>query len=288
MNPYTDALTAINDAVLPPTILRLATRLLSLVHEDNGYISVSWPEMMTICGVRNRGSVWKYLGALKAANIIHYSTNERVDVSFEAWRTRRNERVDAPKPARGRANSDTADHEARAETGASTRQFEHDEDATCRNWRVHALKLARGRASLDTPIGWLVGIDPTTPSDESLDQPNQKPVSAADEDEQARNLALLTDPEVGLGQQQAERLAAQHRFDWLLRQVFAWREDMASGRVTTPGALVSRLDRAFAPGDLTERDRASPLYQRHVSQEAQRAATAERYTTGEFADLINT
>lgn len=150
MNPYTDALTAINDAVLPPTILRLATRLLSLVHEDNGYISVSWPEMMTICGVRNRGSVWKYLGALKAQGIIHYSTNERVDVSFEAWRTRPNERVDAPiltppttkhapKLARPRASLNTT-KTPHAETGASTRS----------NWRVDAPVWTHQL------VGWLV------------------------------------------------------------------------------------------------------------------------------------
>jgi hypothetical protein len=277
MNPYADALAALDVAKLSPAVLRLAVRLLAHVHEDNGYITVSWPDMLALCGVENKGSAWKYLGQLKAAGIIHYSTNERVDVAFEAWRTRRNERVDAPDQESGRA-----------ETGAWTRQNERVESdektATRRNWRVDAPKLARGRAKNDTPIGLVGRYKTLTSNDDLLLETNQpKPVLTED---QQRSRELLIDPDIGLSDAVAKRLASEHKFDWLLRQVFAWRDDIAAGRVDSAGALVNRIDRNYAPGHLCEKDRASPLYQRHVSEEAQMEEIHRRYVPDEFSDII--
>ncbi len=105
-------------------------------------------------------------------------------------------------------------------------------------------------------------------------------------EEAERSFRLLTDPEVGLGEKQAMRLARVHAFPWLLRQVFAWRRDLEAGRVSGPGALVSRCDRHFSAGELTERDRASPLYRRYVSEADEAEERRRRYIPDEYADLI--
>jgi len=105
-------------------------------------------------------------------------------------------------------------------------------------------------------------------------------------EEAARSFRLLTDPEVGLGEKQARRLADEHAFSWLLRQVFAWRRDLEAGKVSGPGALVSRCDRHFSAGEITERDRASPLYRRHVSEADEAEERRRKYLPDAYADLI--
>ncbi|MCD6291804.1 MAG: hypothetical protein J7M34_15010, partial [Anaerolineae bacterium] len=105
-------------------------------------------------------------------------------------------------------------------------------------------------------------------------------------EESARGFRLLTDPEVGLSEKQARRLAGEHTFSWLLRQVFAWRRDLEAGKVSGPGALVSRCDRHFDAGELTERDRASPLYRRHVSEIDEADERRRKYVPDAYAELI--
>jgi hypothetical protein len=243
MSDHVTALAAIVAANLSDKTHATATRLLALAHPDNGHITLSWAAALDICRVETRGSVWRFLGAMKKAGIIHYSTNEMVDITFEAWRGDADRRVDA-QPA------------------------------------------ARGRAKNATPIG-LVGIETITPSGKSCLNTNQpEGVDQPASDEQQRSLALLTDPEVGLSEKQARRLATTHQFHWIVRQVFAFLDDQRTGKVSSTGALVSRLDRKFAPGELTQRDRASALYRRHVSEEEDFRQHGKNYTPSEYADLI--
>ena len=271
MNPYADALAAITDAELSLNMHVLATKLLGLVHPDNGYITLSWGDAMALCGVETRRSVWKYLGRLKAAGIIHYSTNERVDVAFEAWRTRHQRTVHAPLADSTRAAS------GQSESG--------EKRATVHQRTVHAPLADSTRATGGAPIGLVGRYRSTTSGD--LSKPTNQPEPVLDET-QNRSRLLLLDPEVGLSDVVASRLAAEHSFEWLLRQVFAWRDDIVAGRVDSAGALVNRIDRNYGPGQLTERDRASPLYQRHVSEDEQRAVEAGKYTPAEYEGIINT
>lgn len=278
MNPYADTLADLDSANLSPAVLRLAVRLLAHVHADNGYLTLSWPDIMALCEVSQRGSVWKYLGQLKKAGIIHYSTNEQVDIAFESWRTRRNRRVDAPDLESGRA-----------ETGAWTRRnqrVETDEKPTTRrNGRVDAPDLARGRAENDVPGIGMVGRYKTPTQGDITNRPKPIPVMS---DEQTRNRNLLLDPDIALSETVATRLAQANSFEWLLRQVFTWKDDIEAGRVDGAGALVNRISRKFPPRELTEKDRASPLYQRHVTEDEQRAIVTRKYVPAEFADVINT
>lgn len=116
------------------------------------------------------------------------------------------------------------------------------------------------------------------------------PHAPASEEERDRSYALLLDPEVGLDVQTARRFAAEHRFEYLLRQVCTWRRDLNAGRVTGPGALIHRVKHGFGC-TITNADCATALYRRHMpnvpeDDEDSEAARRRKYLPDEYADII--
>ena len=86
---------------------------------------------------------------------------------------------------------------------------------------------------------------------------------AFSQEEQARTFALLTDPEVGIHKHVARGMAQEHSFEWIRRQIFAWREDIRNGKMHNTGALVHRINNEFYARELTTEDQHSALYRRH-------------------------
>jgi hypothetical protein len=88
-------------------------------------------------------------------------------------------------------------------------------------------------------------------------------------EEQAKSVALLMDAEVGLNIGMAWRLAASKRFEELLGHVMTWRRQLANGMVVSSGALVHRVLEGWS-GQISDLDRQSALYLRHVQEREQR------------------
>jgi len=82
--------------------------------------------------------------------------------------------------------------------------------------------------------------------------------------------ALLTDPDIAIAELLAADIAAGidapdggYDLDYIQRQVFAWLRDLESGRVTSTGALITRIRRGFQARSITDDDRQTDLWQRH-------------------------
>ena len=87
---------------------------------------------------------------------------------------------------------------------------------------------------------------------------------------------LFCSPEVGLSEADALRLAANHAYEWLERQTFAWLNERKQGRVETTGALFSRIRQRFSAPELTREDKSSALYQRLHPNRHEEADQARR------------
>lgn len=86
MNKYPIAIQTINAADLTDKLKINAFALLGMVHQDNGHLTCS----MQKCQERMGRVSWKTarnrLSLLSKAKVLHYSHNEFVDITFEAWR----------------------------------------------------------------------------------------------------------------------------------------------------------------------------------------------------------
>jgi hypothetical protein len=90
--------------------------------------------------------------------------------------------------------------------------------------------------------------------------------------DQQRTFALLT--ELTIGAPAARRIARRNDFWTVLGHVFAWRHECARGKPLGPGAIVNRIDSGWKTDDLSDADRTSELYRRHVSPEEEAARRA--------------
>ena len=107
--------------------------------------------------------------------------------------------------------------------------------------------------------------------------------------EQARTAALLTDEQIGISGQVAARIAAGHRFAWVLGQIYTWRHEVAAGKHhLKPGAIVNRCDHGWRSDVLTEKDQNGPYFRRHVPEweTVAQKARENRYVPAAYADII--
>jgi hypothetical protein len=84
-------------------------------------------------------------------------------------------------------------------------------------------------------------------------------------DDQRRTVALLTDPEVGMDEVTAMKLAQKYSFGFVRANAFAVLEDLRAGKVQKIYVLPSRLSRGGMP-KITEMDRQSALWKRHADE----------------------
>ena len=107
-------------------------------------------------------------------------------------------------------------------------------------------------------------------------------ISATDEE---RSIALLTDPEIGWDLAGAGAIASKHPFEEVRAHVFRARRDMASGKISSFGAIKLRLARGFG-ASIVDADRASSLWQRHATEQDEAAERRRKYFPDEYADII--
>lgn len=120
-------------------------------------------------------------------------------------------------------------------------------------------------------------VDPiSTPLEEILNKQTNKQRAA---------YALLTDADIAIAGLLAADIAAGidaptggYDLDYIQRQVFAWLRDVQTGRVTSTGALITRIRRGFQARAITDDDRATDLWRRHFPDDVP--------TADEWDDLI--
>ena len=236
MNAFTNALDAILAANLPTATEVTAIRLLAEANKTYGQYNCTWEAYLVLCNCTHRGAAQRHLTRLSKAKIIHYSTNDRVYITFWAW-------LDDG----GRAES----ARGRAETVYPTRQNGADdlrivkEDAP--NLRVDAPNLRVDAPNLRATYthapaqGWveLSRVDPDLDPDQVIPNPTQPPPPA---EEQAWTVGLLTDPDVDMQRPNAQRIAELHTPLYVVRHVATWWDKRTE---ESAGVLVYRLLRTI-------------------------------------------
>jgi hypothetical protein len=275
---YSAVVDQITDANLPPETRATALRLLRVAHPDNGHVAISKQEACELAGGIVWGSLQRQLGQLAKAHLIHYSTNGDglVYCTFKAFALRLNAKNSTPNVDR----IDVAD-QGREEPARLDRRL-NAKNSTSNVDGIDATSHAR---TLDlTNTGRKVG---------RKDLPTYLPEGGAgdggpDPDEQARSVAVLTDPDVGMWDQTARQLAARYPFENILRHVMHWAYQHEQGEVHSPMVLEARLARNTGP-PIGPGSRASPLYRRHVAVDTDGETEDDRrrrYIPDEFSDIV--
>lgn len=274
------AVIAINDSDLSAATRANAFALLALVHPDNGHIRLEWSELAEVFRVNSRGAARRHLTRMVEAGLIHYSTNSYVYVTFEALAAR--PRADLARgraeTARGRAGDGEPEDEGAARGRADSARGRADS--------------ARGRADSARSLtrAQLVGclVDPLS-NDLQEDQPNNhepQPTTAPDADDQARTVALLTDTALGVSGKRARAIAAKHGFDYCLRVVAAFFDQLQAGSIRT-GKIITAIEAEWGASDLSATFRATDFYRRHCDDDRNGEAERRRtYIPAEYADII--
>ena len=245
-----ELLTAIEDAALTPVEYRAARRLLDQLPPGHVLLHLTADEAMTVCGVNSWAGARRILAGLAKAKLIELHTNSRAYIHFLRRAEMDHSRAET---ARGGA-------EDRAETDHSRAEMARQRAETDQNRADSASPLGK-----DLKAG-KVGKEgsPTLPDLEGSGepqppQPDAAPISPA---EQARSLALLTDPDVGINGKLLAELAATYPFRQIRLQVFRALRDLAAGDVKTLGVIKHRL-KYGTPATVTDADRESDLWARH-------------------------
>ena len=261
-------LTAIEDAALTPVEYRAARRLLDQLPPGHVLLHLTADEAMTVCGVNSWAGARRILAGLAKAKLIELHTNSRAYIHFlhraemdhSRAETARGGAEDRAEMDHGRAETARGGAEDRAETDHSRAEMARQRAETDQNRADSASPLGK-----DLKAG-KVGKEgsPTLPDLEGSGepqppQPDAAPISPA---EQARSLALLTDPDVGINGKLLAELAATYPFRQIRLQVFRALRDLAAGDVKTLGVIKHRL-KYGTPATVTDADRESDLWARH-------------------------
>ena len=166
LNYREQAFEQIDQADIPPTLFRAATRLLFAADEHNGMIKATKAVIMDRCRVRSWGAARRMLGELATVDIIRYNSDgDVVYIDFIAWPVR----ADLVAPARGFGsladdnddddeNDRAKDERHRADLVAPAREFgsrvqdDGDERAKLARHRADLVAPARGFGSFGAPV----------------------------------------------------------------------------------------------------------------------------------------
>ncbi len=166
LNYREQAFEQIDQASIPPTLFRAATRLLFAADEHNGMIKATKAVIMDRCRVRSWGAARRMLGELAVADIIRYNSDgDVVYIDFIAWPVR----ADLVAPARGFGsladdsddddeNDRAKDEHQRASLVAPAREFgsrvqgDGDERAKLARHRADLVAPAREFGSFGAPV----------------------------------------------------------------------------------------------------------------------------------------
>lgn len=119
---------------------------------------------------------------------------------------------------------------------------------------------------------------------ETADAASGETVSLPTADQQ-RSIALLTDSEIGFDRAAAAEIATLYRFEDIRSHVFRARRDMAAGKITSYGAIRTRLERGYGASVL-DSDRQSALWLRHQTHDDGESDLRRRYAPDEYDGII--
>jgi len=268
---YARILASIENANITPREYRAARRMLDRA-TDQGILFLERADAYDMFGTNTWGDVRRMLGALRDAGLLAFHTNECAYVNFC--------RAESAQPRADSAQS-RADSARDEQSPADPPRAESAQPrADSAQPRAESARGATPNKELNTAIRQAIQIH-TDCQPDSLPEEGVGETTAPSLAEQARSIALLTDPAVGCDPRLAAALAAAHPFGEIRRQAFRYLADLARGRVRSPAVLRRRLDEHFAAA-ITERDRASPLWARHPDPDDPPPAGAE---PDPYADL---
>lgn len=271
MNAFTQALDAILAANLPTATEVIAIRLLAEASRTNGQYNCTWDDYLTLCNYTNRRAAQRHLTRLSKLRIIHYSTNERVYVTFWAWLGNDESRADLVHLTRQNGTSSAPnDDEPRAKMVHPTRQIGAWDDGS----RADLVHPTRQNGTSDAPNRRATYTRARAPvldreteiyinnnTDQSLS------VSRSDlQPEQQRIYDALTDPEVNIQSDNAVKVAQFLDFRLVMLMIATWWPDRERFNA---GALFKRLMNPgkFRPGVPGKDFLASDFYRRHYPED---------------------
>ena len=269
---------ALEAAELPAAIYRTARRLLDLTQPGDLYVRVGYTQMETICNTTSQNTVRGHLVALANAGLITYRRNDAIHIMWHdeliAGRSNRSQDDQIDRSTISEMGQETG-----CETAPRSQGDQKDRST------INLIAGRSKRSQDDHPIGsgWLVGnsdpkprIDPNQPTN----QP--EPEGGVGETDAERSVALLTDPDVGLAAAKAWEIAQRHSLATVREQVFQFLRDRQAGKVRSPAVIVTRLERGYQAGRVQESDRASPVWERHWTEEDEQEHLRRKYSVENF------
>jgi len=253
---------ALAAADLPDSTLRVAVRLLTNAHPETGTTTLDWSDYLAISNGTNRPAARRHLSRLSAAGLLHYSTNKLIYIQFAAW-------IGVPN----RYADDTKSVSPTYQSGITYPEGRND---TAYQIGIKPGDLIPNRYADDTGLARIRANPPLTPP---MSVCLSNPILLPETDKQctdnsAQTIALLTDPEIGIDPETAAKLATEHEYDWVQRQVAIWWTQVQHNKSTGTGGLLNRLARGWT-GPFPKSFKKTDLYRRHWPAEP---TTADKWT----------
>ncbi len=98
-------------------------------------------------------------------------------------------------------------------------------------------------------------------------------------------MALLTDKAVGVSGKRARAIAAKHGFDYCLRVVAAFFDQLQAGAIR-PGRIIKAIEEEWGANEPGAAFRATDLYLRHCAEDQGSAERLRKYAPPEYAHII--
>lgn len=255
---------------------RAARRLLDRV-SDQWTVFLDRDAACAVCGVTTWAAARRILARLQEAGVATVHTNNCAYVTFCRAETD-HQRAETARPAAAEPLEPRQNGSQARQNGAIRAETDHRR-AVLAHLPKDQDQERRGRK-----------IDPILSSPALEGGAGETAPKRIDPDEQARSVAMLTDPKVGLYLRLAEQTAERFGFVEIAAQVFRYLRDRAAGKVRSPGCIPQRLARAgqFA-AEMEIGDYEHPLWLRYASEaEAglQSQAIRRKYIPDELSDII--
>jgi hypothetical protein len=259
--PREAALVAIRQADVKPTAERNATRLLSLAAEENGCAVFSRETICELFEVKSWRVAQRYLTEFVDVGLIHYSTNERVYVSFHVW----------PECI---PYTNTVYHRHQYSVSATPPPYLREADEGVQNTPI--------RCTTDTKT--VYSVHPESAYKELNERMNDLSLSPTEIDQ---SIAILTSPEIRMSRTKAQAIANAYPF----LDIRAFSCDFvaqAKEPGTEAGLIVYWLEAAetippLHKNDLWYAHRTQAEIQEEVKEREEAAALAEKWAAEDAA-----
>lgn len=255
---------------LSAPVFRTAVRMARLADAARAVV-LTYEQARALAGTESDATVRAHLHQLHAAGVLWFRRNEVIRVGFYAQPVLAERAERAPSQQNvSPANTDTEDERAlsaRNAGPANTDDVDGDEGRALSARNAEPANTARAERAKRAPgqqykVGRKVGR-------QVGDQPTYLPGGSGGgglSPEEARTVALLTDPAFGMDSPTAVAIARQFSFEVVRAHAFAVLDDVQAGKVRSVYVLAARLKRGGQP-QITAADRLSGLWKRHCPEE---------------------